>query len=375
MSGSMLLPSEKQKQSILTLTEKLMCLRTDPGNHDQLNLALAAVQDYLKGFTVEHFEVDGVRSLLFYSELIRPDRFGLILNGHLDVIPGKPEQYSARRDGDKLYGVGSMDMKSSVAVMAEVFKTMARKAPIPIALQIVTDEEVGGHRGTGYQACQMAVAADFVIAGEATGFKIANQARGVFQCRLTSKGVTAHGAYPWRGINAIERLMQALSQLQEAFPTPSSLPGASTWQTTLNIANVSTENESFDKIPDQATALVDIRFVPEDRARLVETVSAAMPEGVSFEIVTDEPALTTPSEHPVLLKLMESVRVCSEQAPICYGAMGTSDARFYQGVGVEFGPLGGGIGSDDEWVSVPSLYRFYEVLCHFIDSFRDSSSE
>lgn len=365
MSSSQFCPSQEQQTSILSLTERLMSLRTDPGNFEQLNRALDIIREYLSGFTVEQFDVDGVRSVLFYSEPQRPKRFGLILNGHLDVIPGKPEQYSARYEGDRLTGVGSMDMKSNVAVMVEVFKHMAHVSQVPIALQIVTDEEVGGHRGTGYQAQQQDVRADFVIAGEATGFKIANQARGVFQCQLTAKGLTAHGAYPWRGVNAVELLMQALKQLQEVFPNP----GETAWQTTMNIANVSTGSDSFNKIPDLATAMVDIRFVPGERDGLADKVSAAMPEGVTYEIITDEPAMMTALDHPMLIKLIESAHACSVEEPTCYGAMGTSDARFYQGelgAGVEFGPIGGGIGSDDEWVSVPSLFQFYEVLCHFI---------
>ena len=51
------------------------------------------------------------------------------------------------------------------------------------------------------------------------------------------------------------------------------------------------------------------------------------------------------------------------------GAHGSSDARHFAKVncsGIEFGLIGDGIGSDDEWVNIKSLERYYEVIKTFL---------
>src|SRR5436190_10428736 len=41
----------------------------------------------------------------------------VVLHGHLDVVPGAPEQYEPRVDGDRLFGRGAYDMKGGLAAM------------------------------------------------------------------------------------------------------------------------------------------------------------------------------------------------------------------------------------------------------------------
>ena len=130
--------------NIIPNAKALIAMRTDPANRPELNRALDYVKGQLKDLTVECFERSGATSILAYRGDVRPEKFKIILNGHLDVIPGKDWQYEARVEGDRMYGVGSMDMKTNDCVMLEVFRDMAGKVPYPLGLQIVTDEEIMG---------------------------------------------------------------------------------------------------------------------------------------------------------------------------------------------------------------------------------------
>jgi len=86
-------------------------------------------------------------SPLIYLGAKRP-RFQVILNAHLDVVPAQPDQFRPRREGDRLYARGAQDMKVAALVEAQVFRELAAELPYPLALQLVTDEEVGGRDGT-----------------------------------------------------------------------------------------------------------------------------------------------------------------------------------------------------------------------------------
>ncbi|MEK7175486.1 MAG: hypothetical protein AAB693_01635, partial [Patescibacteria group bacterium] len=51
------------------------------------------------------------------------------------------------------------------------------------------------------------------------------------------------------------------------------------------------------------------------------------------------------------------------------GANGSSDVRHFARIncaGIEFGPVGGNIGSDQEWVDIPSLEKYYQTLIIFL---------
>ena len=72
--------------NIIPNAKALIAMRTDPDNRPELNRALDYVKGQLEGFTVECFERSGATSILAYRGDVRPEKFKIILNGHLDVI-------------------------------------------------------------------------------------------------------------------------------------------------------------------------------------------------------------------------------------------------------------------------------------------------
>lgn len=352
-----------QKQ-ILNLTKQLIAIQTDPDRHQDLEKALELVLSHLQDFTIERFEKNGNKSALIHNRAERPEKFKIILNGHLDIIPGKPEQYKPVVKGDKLFGVGSMDMKGNVAAMVFAFKEIANKVDYPLALQIVTEEELGGFDGTLHQI-EQGVNADFVISGETTNFDIVNQAKGINWLKISCKGTTAHGAYPWKGDNAIWKMLDFLQKLRQEFP----IPKQQEWVTSLNLSKIETSNESFNKVPDDCTICLDMRYLPKDTGKIVRKIKKMLPKGFGLEVVVDEPALDVKKSNKYLQLLKQVTEQRKGGDLKFYTAQGSSDARHYTRVGtpgVEFGPIGGGIGTDKEWVSISSLQKFAEILVIFL---------
>lgn len=350
--------------SILTLTKQFVSIKSTPDNKEALDEILELALAELGGFSIERFERNNIKSALIYNTKTRPKKFKILLNGHLDIIPGKEEQYIPKVVGNRLYGVGSMDMKANVVCLIAVFKEVASVVSYPLALQLVTDEEIGGFDGTKYQV-EKGVRADFVIAGEPTNFDIVHKAKGVLWMKIRAKGKTAHGAYPWRGENAIEKMKTFLDLLQKNFPNPSK----EQWVTTVNVANIETDNQAFNKIPDNCTVWLDVRHIPEERGDIIKKIKKIVPKGFAVEIVANEAALLTDQKN-VYLKALEAItkKVTKKNVAI-RGAQGSSDARHFASVncpGVEFGPIGKGIGSDMEWVDIPSLGSYYEIVKKFL---------
>lgn len=356
------------REDILSLAKKFIAIKSIPENPRGLDEILELALAQVSGLTVERFEFDGVKSALIHNKSGRPDKFKIILNGHLDVIPGSSRQYMPRVTGDKLFGVGSMDMKGNLAALIHAFRDTAKKVDYPLALQLVTDEEVGGIKGTKHQI-EQGVAADFVLTSEPTSFDIVNKAKGILWAKVTARGTTAHGAYPWRGDNAILKMGAFLDSLMEKFP----IPASQAWVNTVNVSQIGTSNQTYNKIPDDCWVALDIRYVPEEADSIAAEFKRLMPEGFDLEITAQEPPLSTDENDMFVKKLQQVGAGVLGNSIKLRGAQGSSDARHYARIncpGVEFGPIGEGIGSDNEWVDIPSLEKYYQIITRFLLSFK-----
>src|SRR5215207_6890868 len=65
----------------------------------------------------------------------------IVLHGHLDVVPGRREQFEPRIQGDRLYGRGAYDMKGGLAGMMCAVRDLAAQHEVRVHLVCVSDEE------------------------------------------------------------------------------------------------------------------------------------------------------------------------------------------------------------------------------------------
>src|SRR5437660_1912293 len=65
----------------------------------------------------------------------------VVFHGHLDVVPGRPEQFCPRIEGDRLIGRGAYDMKGGLAAMMCALKDLERQDRVRVRLVCVPDEE------------------------------------------------------------------------------------------------------------------------------------------------------------------------------------------------------------------------------------------
>lgn len=354
---------------IVQLSKRFISINSVSGNSKALEEILELALLNLKDFTIERFSKDEIKSALIYNTDKRPKKFNVILNGHLDVIPGKEHQYKPKIIGDKLYGVGSMDMKSNVACLIMAFKEAAKKVNYPIALQLVTDEQSGSLHGTKYQV-EEGIRANFVIAGETTNFNIVNKAKGVIWLKILTKGRTAHGAYPWQGENSIWKMNEFLNQLKEEYPSPHS----EVWKTTVSVSHIETSNFAFNKIPDDCEVWLDVRYIPEDQVTIIDHLRHLIPKGFSLEIVFEEPPFFVYKDNKYVKALQSAATEILKHEVLLYGAHGTSDTTYYTRVGctaVEFGPIGVTGNIHDEHVNIPSLKMYYQILTTFLLSLKN----
>lgn len=349
---------------IVALSKELISIQSVEKNTAGLQEILDLTSAEVAGFTVEHFESNGVPSLLIYNVDKRPERFKVILNAHLDVVPGKDKQFRPYVEDGKLIGRGAYDMKAAAAAEIVLFKELARNLGYPLGLQLVTDEETGGYNGTDYQI-KHGVRSDFTVAGEPTEMMINHKAKGFVRLKIKTSGKPSHGAYLWRGDNAIVKMVDVLEKLYTLYPIPSE----EVWETTVNVASMNTPNQTINVVPDKCEVALDIRYPNGNAIDIVHSIKNILPGNTEVVVLGTEPIQFTDENNSYIQsfgKSVESVLGTPSKLVLKHGG---SDIRHYTELGdagITFGPSGGEHHTDKEWVEVESLEKFYLILNDFL---------
>ena len=321
------------------------------------------------GITIEHFERNGVRSLLAYAGTHRPRRFKVLLNGHLDVVPGTASQLQPHITNGRLYGRGTLDMKVAALILTEAFCEFAPHLPLPIGLQLTTDEEPGGYNGAKFQF-EQGVRTDFFLTGEQSWNDIAVAAKGMCRLKIRYKGVAAHSGYLWRGENALLKITRLIDKLHFLYP----LPTEEAWVTTVNVAKIQTNSDgAFNRVPDAAEVHLDIRPLVEDpHFATLETIYQLIahldPEAEIYE-ATYERGHETAVTHPTLQALIDATKLAKGEVSLLR-RHAQSDLRHYNADpecrGVEFGLKGKHDHGDGEYLDLRSVPIMQKAMRHFL---------
>lgn len=183
------------------------------------------IRDYLAGHGVEatlSFDDGGERANVFATIGPAVDG-GVVLNGHTDVVPveGQPwstDPFTLTRNGDRLHGRGSVDMKGFLAcVLASVPRFQAANLSRPIHIAFSFDEETGGH-GMPVLLNSMAgfdFRPEVVIVGEPTEMQIITGHKGGCELRAEITGHEVHSCDPRSGVSAISAAMKLIAKIEE----------------------------------------------------------------------------------------------------------------------------------------------------------------
>ncbi|MGH6954945.1 MAG: acetylornithine deacetylase, partial [Alphaproteobacteria bacterium] len=189
------------------------------------NLALVDfVRAYLDGLGVESELVhdESGRKANLYATIGPKDRRGICISGHTDVVPVDGQDWAsepfalAEKDG-KLYGRGTADMKSWIAVALVFAPEFARRRlETPIHLAFSYDEEVGclGVRGLLARLSERPHKPALCIVGEPTEMKVARAHKGKHSYRCRVSGLEAHSALTHKGVNAVEAAAELVARLK-----------------------------------------------------------------------------------------------------------------------------------------------------------------
>jgi acetylornithine deacetylase/succinyl-diaminopimelate desuccinylase-like protein len=174
----------------------------------------------------------------------------IYFSGHMDTVPG---EVKIREDGKRIWGRGSCDMKGAIASMI-VAINRAKEAGMSNFGLILTVGEETEFRGVK-KLMKSGLELPFVVVGEPTMMKAINGHFGVLELKLTAKGKKAHSSQIGKGVNAIEKLLEAMAIIKKIKLEKNS---------TMNLAMIG-GGEAVNIVPDTAWARISFRIDPKDK--------------------------------------------------------------------------------------------------------------
>ena len=219
------------------------------------------------GFAVAEHEFDERRTSLVARLGGGGDTPPLCFTRHFDVVPlgVRPwthEPFAGEIAGSRLYGRGSSDMKSGVAAFVTAVTRLARGLrEWPGVVLVITASEETFCEGSRHLASLDGVLgrAGAIVVAEPTGNYPFIGHKGALWLRARTRGITAHGSMPERGVNAVYTAARAALRLEQfrfdAAPHP--VLGAPT----LNVGTFH-GGLNVNSVPDFAEIDIDIRTIP-----------------------------------------------------------------------------------------------------------------
>lgn len=158
-----------------------------------------------------------------FATLGPADRPGIVLSGHSDVVPvdgqdWTSDPFNVRHAENRLYGRGTADMKSFIALcLALAPDFAARRLSQPVHFAFSYDEEVGciGARRLIEDLGGLAVRPRLCIVGEPTEMKVIIGHKGKKNVRCEVHGKECHSALNHRGVNAVEIAAEMVAFLRQ----------------------------------------------------------------------------------------------------------------------------------------------------------------
>jgi succinyl-diaminopimelate desuccinylase len=272
----------------LALTAALVDFPSESGTEKPLADAIELALRALPRLSVDRYGNNVVARTAFG----RGER--VVLAGHIDTVP-IADNVPSRLDDGVLYGCGTCDMKSGVAVQLRIAALVgAADGPEPnrdLTFVFYDCEEVESTRnGLGHLARERPdwLAADFAVLLEPSGGLIEGGCQGTMRVRISVPGVRAHSARSWLGRNAIHAAGPVLARLAAYQAREVEVDGL-LYHEGLNAVGI-TGGVAGNVIPDECVVTVNYRFAPDRGEDQAAAHLREVFEGYDVEVTDSAPA-------------------------------------------------------------------------------------
>lgn len=375
----------------LELTQQLIQFDTTSRNS---NLELIEfVKGYLEDFGVSSelvFNSDRRKANLF-ATIGAPDRGGIALSGHTDVVPVDGQDwhtnpYEVTEKDGRLYGRGTTDMKSFIGIcLSRVPDIIDRNLETPVHFAFSYDEEIGcvGVRTLIDELENRPHKPKSCLIGEPTGMQVVEAHKGKSSVICSIHGLEAHSSLVHKGVNTVEAAAEIIAFMKgltrrfrdegpfdNRFDPPYTTVHTGTIKggTALNIVpkfcTFEAEirylpGENSQQIWDQVNEFVNDKILPEMRA--VDPNAK-----IEWKEVSDIPMLESSDLN--LVQMVQKLIDTTETTGVSFG----TEAGLFEQIGIPAVVCGPGrvdqAHKPNEFVEIAQLSRCEQLIDDLLDN-------
>jgi len=285
----------------------------------------------------------------------------VLVLGHFDTVwpVGTLERMPLRRDGDRLFGPGTFDMKAGIAIALTAVNALREtRTPHPrIVMLWTTDEEIGSTTSRpAIEEDARTCRAVYVLEPALPGGALKTARKGCGEFEVVVQGVSAHaGLDPGKGASAIHELAAQIGAIQRLQDLPNGI--------SVNVGVVSGGTRP-NVVAETARAVVDARAPTREAAQGIESAMRSLqPLNPRTRLTVSGGFERPPMERtPASRELFARARAVASILGRDLGegsAGGGSDGNLTAAVGVPtldgLGALGDGAHAAHEHVEISSL--------------------
>lgn len=353
----------------------------DQGNRKVVDMLAAWLEDLGFNTEIQPVSADGNKANLIATA--GSGNSGLVLAGHTDTVPYDEHRWTSdpfklSETDNRLYGLGTADMKSFFALAIEAIRDLdLARLQQPLIILATADEETSMNGARALNAGHLSNAR-FALIGEPTGLRPVRMHKGMMMESIRLTGLSGHSSNPALGNSALEamhRVMTELLEWREALQNRYRNPLFDIPVPTMNLGHIH-GGDNPNRICGQCELQIDIRPLPgmvladlrhELEQRLQQTLLGS---GISYEmeaLLEGVPAVETPADSE-LVKTVERLTASTSEA-VAF----STEAPFYNSMGMDSVVLGPGhikqAHQPDEYLETrqiaPAIRLIRQLVHHF----------
>lgn len=361
---------------IIKTTQDLMRFKSETGNIEEINKVMAYIENLFADTKakITVFRQIETAPVIFISNTDSEDFDALIL-GHIDVVAALDEMFEPRIENNKMYGRGSLDMKSFAAVALNSMEyVLQHNLPIKFGVILSSDEEKGSRGTEAFLATHPNMKAKIVLDNDVGGdiTKLIVKCKNPVFVKLIANGEAAHGSRPWDGIDANEMMLQTIANLRKIYPyySKNGVTPDEKWIDTLHVAKIK-GGEVANVICNYCEALCDIRLTENSSLeKLQENLNKCMVKGVEYKIVSSSTPVVMSENNPYILDYKHfAEQILDKKLSFEYEG-GATDSRAFAIRGstvIMHSGSGDGMHAENEYVETDSVLQIADIQIKFLE--------
>jgi len=380
----------EKKEEILEFAKSLIKIPTQNPPKENYKKIVKLLQEKLIDFELKVYSKNNKPNLVAFWNVGAKET--LHINGHYDVVPATNNWDSNPfeplvKDG-KLFGRGSSDMKSSLAVMTYSFiilKELGVTPSINVELSFTCDEESGGQDGAGFLVNENKINPNYALCLDGPNQIINYAHKGVLALDVTVIGKATHAARPALGVNAFLgacKLAEKFDALNKKYITTKSecdTIDELDKSPSIAVGGLTKGGNKFNTIPGNFSFTIDRRIIPEenmdDVKKEIFDVSKQFekerPElKVNTNMLLEAESALSDKQSKISILLCDSFKKIKNEEPKICMTSGFLDMRYFVNDAkipcVNLGVKGSNIHGDNEYVEISSIYETINIISNLL---------